>query len=81
MIVDATFLKRAQRDAFAQLAKDSGAAFSILAPRATPAQLRERILARQALGSDASEATLQVLAQQMSSIESLTAEECAKANT
>jgi hypothetical protein len=75
VIVDATFLKRAERDAFARLAKDTGAAFGILAPLATPAQLRERIRARNASGHDASEATLEVLAQQMQQIEPLDADE------
>ncbi len=78
VIVDATFLKRAERDAFSKLAQDIGAAFSILAPLATPAHLRERILARNALGRDASEATLQVLAQQMQVVEPLTEDECLK---
>jgi len=71
VIVDATFLKRADRDAFRALARDAGAAFGILAPQATPAQLRERILARSAIGRDASEATLEVLAQQMRTVEPL----------
>ena len=71
MIVDATFLRRADRDSFRALARDTGVAFSILAPRATPEQLRERILARKVLGQDASEATLDVLAQQMRTLEPL----------
>jgi len=75
VIVDATFLKRADRVAFRALARDVGAPFSILAPQATPAQLRERIRARSALGHDASEATLEVLAQQMQTIEPLAADE------
>lgn len=75
VIVDATFLKRAERDAFRALARDTGAAFGILTPQATPAQLRERIQARAALGEDASEATLDVLAQQMKEIEPLAADE------
>lgn len=75
VIVDAAFLKRADRDAFRALAADAGAAFEILAPQATPGQLRERILARSALGLDASEATLDVLAQQLRTIEPLQADE------
>ena len=65
VVVDAAFLKRADRDAFSVLARQIGAAFSILAPRASPEQLRQRILARSAAGQDASEANLAVLAQQM----------------
>ena len=75
VIVDAAFLKRAERDAFRELALDAGATFEILAPQATPAQLRERILARSALGRDASEATLGVLAQQLRTVEPLQPDE------
>jgi len=75
VVVDATFLRRDDRAAFAQLADDCGVRFGILAPSATPAQLRERILARAALGQDASEATLAVLEQQMNMLEPLTTQE------
>lgn len=75
VIVDAAFLRHAERESFRALAHATGAAFSILAPQATPEQLRERIQARQALGQDASEATLDVLAQQMKTMEPLTADE------
>ncbi len=71
VVVDATFLRRTDRDAFRALARECNVAFSILAPQATPAQLRDRILARTALGQDASEATLDVLAQQMRAMEPL----------
>ncbi len=75
VIVDAAFLKRAERADFRALAGELGLAFGILAPQATPAQLRQRIQARSALGQDASEATLAVLAQQMAVIEPLTPDE------
>ena len=75
VIVDAAFLQRAEREAFRALAHNAGAAFGILAPQATPAQLRERIEARNARGQDASEATLDVLAQQMQTLEPLDAAE------
>ncbi len=71
VVVDAAFLKRADRDTFRALAQQMGASFSILAPQASPEQLRQRILARSAAGSDASEATLAVLTQQMQTIEPL----------
>jgi hypothetical protein len=71
VVVDAAFLKRADRDAFRALARQTGASFSILAPQATPEQLRQRIVARSAAGHDASEATLAVLAQQMKTVEPL----------
>lgn len=75
VIVDATFLRRADRQAFAALARQMHAGFAILAPQATPAQLRQRILDRAASAQDASDATLQVLAEQMQSIEPLDAPE------
>ncbi len=74
-IVDAAFLKRAERAAFQALAAEMGVAFFILAPQAAPAQLRERIIARLRRGSDASEATLDVLDKQMAEIETLDADE------
>lgn len=77
VIVDATFLQRAERDAFRTLAKDLSLPFGILAPQATPEQLRARIQARQALGHDASEATLAVLERQMRTLEPLAADESA----
>ena len=75
VVVDATFLKHADRASFQSLAQAQGARFGIIAPQATPEQLRRRIVARNAQGSDASEATLAVLEQQLLSVESLTAEE------
>lgn len=74
-VVDAAFLRREERAAFQALAAEVGVAFFILAPQASPAQLRERILERLEKSSDASEATLAVLDQQMASIEPLTADE------
>ncbi len=75
VIVDATFLRRADRHAFQSLAKERNAAFAILAPQASPEQLRDRILKRSGPGRDASEATLEVLAQQMQTLEPLDAQE------
>ena len=75
VVVDAAFLHHAERAAFQQLADALGVGWAILAPEAPPAVLRERILKRQALGQDASEATPEVLARQMQWIEPLDAEE------
>ena len=75
VIVDATFLKRSERDAFRALAQDLGLAFEILAPQASADQLRQRIQARSVLGHDASEATLEVLERQIRTIEPLGADE------
>ena len=75
VIVDATFLQRADRDAFRALAQAQGVTFAILAPQATPEQLQQRITAREALGADASEATLAVLAQQQLLLQPLASDE------
>jgi aminoglycoside phosphotransferase family enzyme/predicted kinase len=77
VIVDAVFLKRADRDAFQALAHEVGAGFGILAPQASPEQQRQRIKARAAAGLDASEATLEVLALQMQVLEPLGHDELA----
>jgi len=75
VLVDATFLRRADRAAFQTLAQTMGAGFGILAPQADEATLRARIVARQTSGSDASEATLAVLDQQLRQLEPLDAQE------
>jgi predicted kinase len=61
-IVDAAFLKRAERDAFRRLAAGLGVPFAILAPRATPEEMARRLAVRR---GDASEATPAVLAEQL----------------
>lgn len=78
VIVDAAFLRLHERQAFADLARTQGVPFAILACEAPVAVLRERIQARQAAGSDASEATLAVLEQQLSWAEPLTDQERAR---
>jgi len=75
VIVDAAFLERSRRDAFRALAAQAGVPFFIVAPQATPAQLRARIRHRLAKGHDASEATLAVLEQQLARIEGLSTNE------
>lgn len=75
VLVDATFLKQADRQAFLELARELDVSFGILAPQATPEQLRLRIQNRLSQGRDASEATLQVLELQMQTIEALTPHE------
>jgi aminoglycoside phosphotransferase family enzyme/predicted kinase len=72
VIVDAAFLKRAERNDFRALASRLGVPFAILAPVASPDELTRRIGARQ---NDASEATLAVLAQQLQWFEFLGADE------
>jgi len=75
VIVDGTFLQREQRDRFRELARATRAGFSILAPQATPQLLRQRVQSREALGQDASEASLAVLEQQLQSLQPLAADE------
>jgi len=80
-VVDATFLKRAQRDAFRRLAAQLGVPFTILEFRAHAETLRRRVAQRSAQGDDASEADLTVLHGQLAALEPLTAEEQVSALT
>jgi aminoglycoside phosphotransferase family enzyme/predicted kinase len=68
VVVDAAFLKRAERDDFRALASRLGVPFAILACEAPADELRRRLAART---GDASEATVQVLAQQLDWMEPL----------
>ena len=68
VIVDAGFLKRAERAEFHALATELGVGFGILATDAPADELRHRIVARR---SDASEATVAVLEKQLAWFESL----------
>lgn len=72
VIVDAAFLKQAQRQAFQDLAKKLGVPFTILDFRCEPRQLQERIRARQCKNQDASDADLAVLEHQQAIQEPLT---------
>lgn len=75
VVVDAAFLRRDERRAFAALAETLGASFHILACEAPAAVLRGRIEARLAQGGDASEATLAVLERQLGWLEPLDRQE------
>ncbi len=72
VMVDATFLNRARREAFRRLARGQGAGYAVLALYAPMTVLRERIARRLAEGRDASEATVEVLEQQAAASERLT---------
>lgn len=72
-IADATFLKAEQRLRMRALAQSLGVPFLILDCRAPEALLRERIVARLARHSDASDATPAVLERQIAEQEPLTA--------
>jgi hypothetical protein len=76
-VADATFLRRADRDRLRALARAAGATFAIAACEAPEAVLRSRIASRASAGGDASEATLDVLAQQLATAEPLAGEELA----
>lgn len=71
-IIDAAFLKQAQRQAFQDLAKKLGVPFAILDFHCDPRQLQERIRARQRGNQDASDAGLAVLEHQQAIQEPLT---------
>ena len=75
VIVDAAFLRRADRLAFRALAVELRVPFSILHCHATEAQLRQRVAARRTSGTDASEADLTVLERQLATHEALDGEE------
>jgi aminoglycoside phosphotransferase family enzyme/predicted kinase len=66
VIVDAAFLRRGERLRFLELATSAGVRAVILHCRAPAGTLRQRVAARQASRSDASEAGLDVLARQPS---------------
>jgi predicted kinase len=72
VIVDAAFLKRAERDSFAALAAELGVGFKILATEAPPEELHRRLLTRR---RDASEATVAILERQLTWFEPPGAEE------
>lgn len=75
VLADATFLRRGQRAAFAELARRLQSPFAILAFDAPEATLRERVAARAAQGGDASEADVAVLDMQLAQREPLSDDE------
>ncbi len=70
-LVDATFLTRAHRAAFRELARKHGAGFAVLALEAPVDVLRRRVTRRLAEDRDASEANLAVLERQRTVCEPL----------
>lgn len=72
VIVDAAFLRAAEREDFRRLASDLGVPFTILHCVAPVQTLRQRIEQRQRAANDASEADLAVLDHQLSNHEPLT---------
>ena len=78
VILDATFLQREQRDLARDLARRLDVRFVILDFQANEDKLRERVLARQRSGADASEADLAVLDDQLANDQPLAADEQAE---
>jgi hypothetical protein len=78
-IVDAAFLRHAERAEFAALADALAAPFAIVDCRAALPLLRQRVSARQADGADASEADIVVLERLVAADEPLAAGESARA--
>jgi uncharacterized protein len=79
VVVDAVFLRRAEREAFRLLAEAAGAPFLILDFRAPLDVLRARVAERSARMDDASEAGLAVLERQVAAREPLMPAEMAVA--
>ncbi|NOT67800.1 MAG: AAA family ATPase [Methylophilaceae bacterium] len=77
VIVDAAFLKHAEREQFHQLAREMSVPFVILNVQAQADTLRRRILQRQEQARDASEANLAVLDKLQLAQEKLTEHELA----
>ncbi|MGE0860417.1 MAG: AAA family ATPase [Gammaproteobacteria bacterium] len=75
VVVDATFLDAAERAPFRALAEHLHAPFHLLRCEAPVAELERRIEARAAAGKDVSEATVEVLADQLARLTPLTREE------
>lgn len=75
VVVDAAFLKRAQRDCLRSVAAKIGAPFAILNVVAPDALLRQRLGQRERAGRDASEAGLAVLEHQLKTREPLSPDE------
>ncbi len=75
VVVDATFLRKRDRDRFRMLAVQQGVPFGILSFTAETAELERRITARTERDRDASDADLEVLRRQRSSMDPLSEEE------
>lgn len=75
VIVDAACLRREQRELFRDLARRLDVPFALLAVRADPALLHERVAARAARAEDPSEAGPEVLARQLAAYQAPDPEE------
>nr|WP_249682065.1 bifunctional aminoglycoside phosphotransferase/ATP-binding protein [Pseudomonas syringae] len=75
VVIDATYLKREQRDAAAKIAENTGVPFLILDCEAPQAVIAGWLAQRQAHNNDPSDATLEVIEAQQASREPLGADE------
>jgi predicted kinase len=75
VIVDASFLDRAQRDRFHDLARRSGREFVIVSASATREELHRRLQRRSHVGGDPSEADIAVLRYQLENADALGVDE------
>ncbi|MFF7710486.1 AAA family ATPase [Pseudomonas sp. NPDC007930] len=75
VVIDATYLKRPQREAAEQVAEARGVPFLVLDCHAPQAVIESWLAQRQAEGSDPSDATLEVIAAQQANRDPLSAEE------
>ena len=71
VIIDATFLKRRDRERFHELATKEGVSFAILDCHSDKETLRQRVADRMARNNDASDAGLKVLESQLASFQPL----------
>jgi len=69
VVVDAASLRRAERERFRAIARETGVCFAVAACSASPEALRRRLAERAARGADASEADAAVLEHQRERIE------------
>lgn len=79
VVIDATYLKQAQRQAAADVASETGVPFLILDCNAPDAVIASWLAQRQADQNDPSDATLEVVAAQQANRDPLTGEELLKA--
>ncbi len=75
VVVDAAFLKRAERERFRSLARERGVPFLVVTCCAREATLRKRLAGRMATIDDASEAGVAVLDSQLATQDPLNADE------
>ncbi len=75
VVIDATYLKHAQREAAWHVAEETGAPFLVLDCQAPESVIRSWLAQRQSAGQDPSDATLEVIQAQQASREALDAEE------